>query len=426
MESILQFHDKYDVDDSIMSYEYHEYQPISGTQLNSAGQITITIENQDEFFHPRRSYLVVEGKLVKENNTPYVDDDMIALTNNGIMFLFSNLKYDLSGQEIESVNHPGQASTLLGMVKYSPNFSKGPGMNQCWYPDTSNEAAVANSGFTVRHSYLIQKPNPKGTFSFAIDLEHMLGFCEDYEKVIYGFRHTLTLVRTSNSNAIYRAAGVDEGKTELTKIEWMMPRVQPSDVKKFTLYKSIESKSTLESAFRMRQCDMISLPATSSFTWRLGVRSAPEKPRYIIIGLQTAKSGQQERNPAIFDHCNTTNMYVVLNSTRYPATDFNANFTKNQYSRFYKELVDFRLKYYGIDTMLGNTCVHPNTYKELFPLFVFDVSKQSERLNQGVVDITVKMEFGENVRADTDAYAVVISDRVLKFQSDGKKMNVVF
>ena len=96
MESILQFHDKYDVDDSIMSYEYHEYQPISGTQLNSAGQITITIENQDEFFHPRRSYLVVEGKLVKENNTPYVDDDMIALTNNGIMFLFSNLKYDLS------------------------------------------------------------------------------------------------------------------------------------------------------------------------------------------------------------------------------------------------------------------------------------------------------------------------------------------
>lgn len=426
MESILQFQEKYDVDDSIKSFEYHEYQPISGTQLNSAGQITITIENQDEFFQPRRSYLLVEGKLVKADNTLYADGDMISLINNDIMYLFTNIKYDLSGQEIESVNHPGQASTLLGMVKYSPNFSKGPAMNQCWYPDTS-DAAAGNTGFAIRQNYIIQKPNPKGTFSFAIDLEHILGFCEDYEKVIYGFRHTLTLVRTSNNNAIYHAGGVDGGNVELTKIAWMMPRVQPNDIKKFTLYKSIDSNTTvLNAAFRMRQCDIISIPHTSSFTWRLGVRSAPEKPRYIIIGLQMAKSGHQERNPAIFDHCNTTNMYVVLNSARYPATDFHANFTRQHYARFYKELVDFRFKYYGVDSMLGNTCVHPSTYKDLFPLFVFDVSKQSERLNRGVVDITVKMEFGENVPVDTDAYALVISDRILKFQSDGKKMNVVF
>ncbi len=119
-------------------------------------------------------------------------------------------------------------------------------------------------------------------------------------------------------------------------------------------------------------------------------------------------------------------MYVVLDSTRYPATDFHANFTRQHYARFYKELVDFRLKYYGVDSMLGKTCVNPSTYKDLYPLFIFDVSKQSERLNQGVVDITVKTEFGENVPVDTDAYALVISDRVLKFQSDGKKMNVVF
>ena len=42
-ESILELHET----KSIKSYEYDEYQPITGTQLNSAGQITITIENQD-------------------------------------------------------------------------------------------------------------------------------------------------------------------------------------------------------------------------------------------------------------------------------------------------------------------------------------------------------------------------------------------
>ena len=57
---------------------------------------------------------------------------------------------------------------------------------------------------------------------------------------------------------------------------------------------------------------------------------------------------------------------------------------------------------------------------------MFDVSKQSERLAEGVVDLTVKMEFSENVPADTQAYALVISDRMLQFKSDGSKMSVVF
>ena len=46
-ESILQLHEGNAVDESIKSYEYDEYQLITGTQLNSAGQIKITIENQN-------------------------------------------------------------------------------------------------------------------------------------------------------------------------------------------------------------------------------------------------------------------------------------------------------------------------------------------------------------------------------------------
>ena len=44
-ESILELHETNATDESIKSYEYDEYQPINGTQLNSAGQITIKIEN---------------------------------------------------------------------------------------------------------------------------------------------------------------------------------------------------------------------------------------------------------------------------------------------------------------------------------------------------------------------------------------------
>ena len=66
------------------------------------------------------------------------------------------------------------------------------------------------------------------------------------------------------------------------------------------------------------------------------------------------------------------------------------------------------------------------TYKEEFPIFYIDVSKQSERISQSVVDIKVKMRFENNVGANVVVYALVISDRKLKFQSDGKKMNVIY
>ena len=44
MESILHIQEKYRVDDPIKSYEYNEYHPTSGSNLNMAGQNNINIE----------------------------------------------------------------------------------------------------------------------------------------------------------------------------------------------------------------------------------------------------------------------------------------------------------------------------------------------------------------------------------------------
>ena len=57
---------------------------------------------------------------------------------------------------------------------------------------------------------------------------------------------------------------------------------------------------------------------------------------------------------------------------------------------------------------------------------VFDVSKQSEKLKSSVVDIQIKAIFNTAVAAETQAYAVIISDKLLNFQSDGQKMSVVY
>ena len=84
-EFILELHGTNATDESIKSYEYDEYQPITGTQLNSAGQITITIENQDQFLHLHNSYLLIEGEVLKADDARYADADLIALTNNALL-----------------------------------------------------------------------------------------------------------------------------------------------------------------------------------------------------------------------------------------------------------------------------------------------------------------------------------------------------
>ena len=106
---ILNIKEPYEEDDSIRSYQYYQYSPITGTNLNSPGEIRITIESQDEYFHPANSYLLITGKLVKDaDGSNYAAGDNVSLINNAMMYLFSTIKYELSAP---------------GLVRFKPNLA---------------------------------------------------------------------------------------------------------------------------------------------------------------------------------------------------------------------------------------------------------------------------------------------------------------
>ena len=461
MADILQITEDIPVDDSIYDYEYKEYNPIAGKagDLNR-GSIVIVIEAQDIYTQPSESFLIVEGELIKsniDNVVRYNVNDFVTLINNGIMYLFSDVRYHLASHEIEVLQNPGYATTMLGMLKYPDDFTKSQGLNQLWAPDTEayqkeQPYLVAdkdkkflgekNKGIKIRHEYIIKSPNEKGSFSFKIPLKHFLGFCEDYKKVIYGMQQRLTLTRTGDNDAIYTAAyntgnGPDyndrtkdvffePGRVNLKKIRWFMPHVIPSDAYRLQLDKIIERKEKIPVGYRMLQCDNTPVANMGKFTWRLGVKSSPDIPRFIIVGFQTDKNNDQTKNPALFDHCNVSNIYVTLNAKRYPDTDYDNDFTNNNYSRIYGDAALFRKKFYNMDELVSNSGIDPMSYKDLFPLFLFDVSKQSEKLKTSVSDIHIKVSFNGGPGDNVIAYAVIISDRLLHFVSDGSKItNIV-
>ena len=447
MADILQITEDIPVDDSIYDYEYKEYNPITGTDLNR-GSIVLTIESQDIYTHPAESFLVIEGDLVKNNNNVYEDADNITLINNGMMYLFSDVRYHLASHEIEVLQNPGHATTMLGLLKYPDDFYKAHGLNQLWIKDTNEEPnQETNKGFDKRHEYIIRSSNPKGSFSFKIPLKHFLGFCEDYKKILYGIQQRLTLTRTGDNNIIFKGTKtvnnnvvvIEIGKVDIKRIRWFMPHVIPSDAYRLQLDKIIEKKEKIPVGYRMLQCDSTQVPENqTTFTWRLGVKSSPDIPRFIIIGFQSGKNNLQAQNPAIFDHLFIRNIYVTLNAKRYPDTDYDNDFTKNHYSRIYGDASSFRKKFFNMDELVSNCGIDPIEFKNLYPLYVFDVTKQSEKLKTSVSDIHVKASFNPhpnpagvnpppaNPPANTIAYAVIISDRLFHFVSDGSKItNIV-
>ena len=413
-EVYLNIDDPLLIDESVEKYENFEYMPQTLANLNQQGSIiSITVNNKDAWYHLNQSYLFLKGKLVKNDDTVYADGDMISITNNGIVGLFSRAELMINNQIIESVGSPLQASTLTKLMQKNPCDND---LAQLWSLDTTAAAAAANTGFALRHNYLINNlaGNNKGCFTAMIPLKDIFGFVENYDKVLYGMQLDLKLNRTGNDDAIFKINTVtDAGKIIVERISWIIPHVSPSLIAQNNLYSIIQNESRINAGFMARQSESTPVNQTSKFDWNLVVASGNQKPRYIIVGFQTGRSGNQDANAACFDQCNLKNAFITLNGIRYPNMDVNNNYATNEVTILYEMYVKTQKQLYGSDSVP----IPLELFILNYPLLVFDVSKQPERM---------QCEFHANVAVDTRAYALILSDKIVSFQSDGSKMNILF
>jgi len=75
----------------------------------------------------------------------------------------------------------------------------------------------------------------------------------------------------------------------------------------------------------------------------------------------------------------------------------NLSFRNQQFSRAYYDAAKFSEKFYGMNDLITHSNITPADFRDLFPLMVFDVSKQSERLKSSVVDVQIKATFNAAV-----------------------------
>ena len=417
------------VDTSLIEYEFKRIHTES-RDINSGGPISFDILNENAFTVPSDSYLLVEGRLIKNDDTAYADADEVAIAKEGILHLFREIRYQINDKDVESVFYPGVCQNMLSYLLEDEGYDKSTSLMHCGVKDNHANASTGdNKGFAERKVFLLDATT-KGTFSFMIPLRRLFGFFRDYNKVVFGTTQRLTVTHKGTSNdAIFRGNGAPAGKVALRNIYWMVPHAIGTDEVNLALMNRIKSKKHINIAYRGITCARNEVQQDTTFMWRLGARQAPEVPRYVLIAFQTDKENNQEANSSTFNHVSLTKLRVMVNEKQYPSIEYTANFGEHQFSRLYMDAMSFKGKFFNVEStekeITSAPGISPIYYKELFPVFVVDVSKQVEKVKHTLSEVTIHAEFGAAVPQRTRAFCTLVSDRFIKLESDGNRLALI-
>ena len=69
--------------------------------------------------------------------------------NNAMMYLFTEIRYDLDSTDIEKLSSPGQITSLFGFPSQPDDFSISAGQKYCWNKDTTTHASSAEFAESV-------------------------------------------------------------------------------------------------------------------------------------------------------------------------------------------------------------------------------------------------------------------------------------
>ncbi|XP_026830148.1 uncharacterized protein LOC113563135 [Ooceraea biroi] len=307
--------------------------------------------------------------------------------------MFDEIRYELDGVEIDLNRNVDITSTLKNYTTLSPDKA----------------LILTNAGWDIAYHHVVE-----GDFNFCVPLNMLLGFCEDYKRVVINARHELILIRSRNDNNCVQVDAVVQPRIDIFKIHWRIPHVLLDEVTKLSMLRTLESGRYLSMGFR--SWDLYEYPlfqSTTKHSWAIKTASQLEKPQYVIFALQTGRKNVPNEDITIFNDCKLTNMKLYLNSECYPYDDMNLDFDRDRYAILYEMFSRFRKAYYGCDC--DETFLTTINFLIRGPFVVIDCSRQNESVKSATVDMRLEFDCKENVPDNTTAYCLIIHDCVVEY-----------
>ncbi|KAJ8980682.1 hypothetical protein NQ317_006078 [Molorchus minor] len=376
-------------DSFIEDYQFHSYQTYISGNIGFNDEIRIPIQDLDAYTAPGDSYLYIEGKLLQENGNKPVKLEFI---NNGVSFLFRELRYELNGIVVDSVRNVGLTSTLKNYLSYNENESVVL-QNAGWFPKKIIPTDL--------------KTNPNDTKIISDDD----GNFNIFKKIIVNMKQELVLIRSSNDlDCIYSNDLNELPKITITKLFWKVPHVSVSMVEQLRLTKLLNKN--VELPIRFRSWELIEYPAlphSTNHTWHVKTSTKVETPRHVIIAFQENVKGKVNSDMSKFTNCDLKNVRVFLNSERYPYSDLFLSFTSNKFAALYDMFANFQESYYPYK--IKQPIFTPTEFNTIAPIAHIDCSHQKEVIQTGSVVIRVEFETSIPTIPDTTALCLILHEK---------------
>ena len=409
-------------DETTENIRHVVYYPSHGSDINGYTDLRIHITGKEYYYLSSEAYLTIRGVLKKKTASAGGDDkyagtEDIVMTNLAPLFLFSKLTWRIGDRDVETVENPGQTISMLSHMLFNENFKRSDGLSMCWYPDTNNTAdASTKEGFKARQKWIFTDTSDKCSFTFRIPLRYIFGFAYDYQRVIYGYNQCLSLVRQSDTCALYKkSAAVESGKIELASITLHMPVVTPETHTKLRLLDVVKNKIPVHINFRARRGMNIDIPSgLTVFDWQLSTIALPKRPKYCFVSFQPVLKADQTSNYALFDNAKMSTMSISVNNWRHSLHDqTSCDFANNYFPEFYRSFLDTREHMFGIDNVINMSHVSPDKYRSLYPIYAFDLTRHSEEISSQTVTTVLHMRFREAHANALRCYVLIVSDAEL-------------
>ena len=142
--------------------------------------------------------------------------------------------------------------------------------------------------------------------------------------------------------------------------------------------------------------------------------------------LQDQSATNQTDNYAVFDNGNVDRMSVTVNNTKFALHEhYPANFAENDFLEFYRAFNDVRQNLFGIDNIINQSHVSPSLFKNLYPIFSFDLSRHREEFVDQTVTSTLHIHFRAALAKTLRCFVVALSEREVVLTGDGRQVAII-
>lgn len=404
--------------------------PGTSSRINTGGDLVFEVDNQQSYLYMPDSFIHCEFSIYSDTDfkTPLPADDNITLENNFFPNLFSQIRLEIGTQSVESISSsPGVIDSILRFVTGVKNENEG------WIPDTGSgkfekvfgvkagtaadeakptkgeyDAIVSrlnlnekNKGYTERKD-LYNQYSAKQTIEWK--LSPLFGYM-DYEKISYQLKFRLILNREVNHPLIFHGETGKKAYLKIDNLEFWIPHITPTLSIENMITKRLNTNKNIPVSFMARVAASVNFDQTK-YSWHFTRTS--NTPRYLFLAFKKNVAANFENNDSLFHLQNIRSVQVQLNQTRYPVDPIRIDTSKNYFSEGYQNYKNV-CRDFGVETQLK-----PNDWRNLFPIFCFDLSAQNEDLKKNGCDVTINIE-----KTGTDsltAFAVVLEDSSYEIQ----------